>query len=149
MCFQLRPANYKGQNVKIAKKDIVCYKEVSITSDDKGKLKLKSYIQGSPYTLGRIKSSKFDIRSTEIYRGLHSYRRNYYNANVKCIIPRGAAYYINKSEYCSNKIKIVEILPEAVKQIKHNYGVEITILENKVASLQKNISVMKKFLSKL
>lgn len=149
MCFQLRPANYKGQNVKIAKKDIVCYKKVIIFSDEEGNLKLKSYIQRAPYTLGKIKSSKFDIRSTEIYRGLHSYRRNYNNANVKCIIPRGAAYYINNSEYCSDKIKIVEILPEAVKQLKYNYGIEITLAENKVASLQKNISVMKKFLSKL
>lgn len=138
MCFQLRPENYKGQNVKIAKKDIVCYKKVTISCDKEGNLKLKSDIQGTPYTLGRIKSSKFDIQSTEIYRGLHSYRRKINNSNVKCIIPKEAAYYINNSEYCSDKIKIVEILPEAVKQA-----------ENKVASLQKNISVMKKFLSKL
>jgi hypothetical protein len=57
MCFQLRPENYDGANVKIAKKDIVCYKRVRITEKN-GKLVFSSSVMGLNYKLGvEVKAS--------------------------------------------------------------------------------------------
>lgn len=47
------------------------------------------------------------VHYNQIHSGFHSYRLPT-EAGVECIIPVGSKYYINDTEYVSNKIKIVK-----------------------------------------
>jgi len=124
--------------VKVAKKDIVCYKEMKWISNDFEAQYLTSYFQGVEYKVNKVyknrcnlkgKKRDYNIRGkmidfVDVNRGFHSYVRKPPNpihyktyVVVKCIIPKGSLYregwdnYPYKSDsYISNAIKIVEVL---------------------------------------
>lgn len=117
MCFYTR-----GSRIRIATKDIVCYKRVIIDENCCFSLHQKfKYEYGQKYS-GKSKWKlfsnwlfNFHIASEgchsfiefEVYR---TYGLNYWQsrATVKCIIPKGSLYLINKlyGEYCSSSIII-------------------------------------------
>lgn len=112
-------------NQKTAEEDIICWKIVCCNAQNQ----YKSYFQLFPYTRGEKYSTKFTYTilkdywvhggyELNVHKGFHSYRKNSVATRVrdgeegtkviKCIIPKGAKYYINKdnTEYCSNQIII-------------------------------------------
>ena len=110
MCFYT-----KGSKIRIATKDIVCYKLVIRKDKDycfsfvkKFKYEYnKKYSDKSKWTL--FKKWLFnDCITQEAY---HS-RKSFFGSNVKCIIPKGSLYLINnvKEEYCSSSIIIKQPL---------------------------------------
>lgn len=117
MCFYTR-----GSRIRIATKDIVCYKRVIIdencclSSCQKFKYEYnKTYSGKSKWKLFLKWLLNFQIASegyhsfieTEVHR---TYGYNYFQskATVKCIIPKGSLYLINKlyGGYCSSSIII-------------------------------------------
>ena len=114
MCFYTR-----GSRIRIATKDIVCYKSAIIKTDycissfQKFEYKYnKKYSGKSKWKLFSYWLFNFHIESegyhsfieSEVYR---TYEYNYWQT-VKCIIPKGSLYLINKlyGEYCSSSIII-------------------------------------------
>ena len=113
MCFN--PINTK---IRIATKDIVCYKIV------RGKEKdcCFSYYQEFKYKYNQKYSGKskwklflrwffdFVIESEGYHSYIDEWRNGYPKANVKCIIPKGSLYLIDKAsgEYCSSSIIILK-----------------------------------------
>jgi len=114
MCFY--PS--KSAKVKVAEKDIVCYK--ILTRDNLGAVYAYPYHKNkrNPIVVLKIRKSFFGTRY--IAQGYHSYRtmKGCYENNFiwdhigKFIIPKGALYYSNKSEYVSETIIFVERLKE-------------------------------------
>jgi len=124
MCFYIDNNNRK----RLAKRDITCYKKL------KNDLRPEyDYNYAFKYKLNTLFNDSKEIDILEITdgsfeddiiinKGFHSYIKkpyikkpyNLYNfystTTVKCIIPKGAYYYKNKTEYVSDKIKIIEIL---------------------------------------
>ena len=117
MCFYTR-----GSRIRIATKDIVCYKRVIIdencclSSCQKFKYEYnKTYSGKSKWTLflkwffnESVQSEGYhSFIEYEVYR---TYGLNYWQsrATVKCIIPKGSLYLIDKlfGEYCSSSIII-------------------------------------------
>ena len=117
MCFYT-----KGSRIRIATKDIVCYKRVIIDENCCFSLNQnfkyeynKTYSGKSKWKLFSNWLFNFHIASegyhsfieSEVYR---TYGLNYWQsrATVKCIIPKGSLYLINKlfGEYCSSSIII-------------------------------------------
>ena len=108
MCFYV-PNN---QKVKTATKDIVCYKETYRN--------LLSYHHYFQYEVGKTYSIDNFPKYYEntIDEGFHSYisKISLYNIGnlfrLKCIIPKGSKYHVNKerNEYVSNSIKIIKIV---------------------------------------
>ena len=119
MCFYTR-----GSRIRIAKQDVVCYKRVRIDENC-----CFSLLQDFKYEYNKTYSGKlkmllflnwlfnFHIES----EGYHSYIESdgyligdwdylQPNETVKCIIPKGSLYIINKfwGEYCSSSIIIKE-----------------------------------------
>ena len=108
----------KHPEVKIAKRDITCYKEVI-------KHRLSKYItslfKDFVYKIGIEYKQKMIVTGRWIDVGFHSYsnkavlskdnRFGYEIFFVKCIIPKGSEYYYNSywCEYVSNQIIIKEI----------------------------------------
>jgi len=102
-------------NKLIATRNIVCYKEMGIINN----VDCKSYWFNFPYTFNKlykqdirlsINKYQFDDRWF-INQGYHSYHKNIFiicnkSKLVKCIIPNGAIYYKNESEYVSDRIII-------------------------------------------
>jgi len=112
MCFIISDEH---PEVKIAKRDITCYKEVI-------KHRLSQYVKSDVmyfvYKLGKIYKRKMIVDNDNIDTGFHSYSNkcaiNRFRDDiifVKCIIPKGSEYYYNPSwcEYVSNRIIIKEI----------------------------------------
>ena len=106
MCFYTR-----GSRIRIATKDIVCYKNVRINEDyclslyqDFKYEYNKTYSGKSKWTLFLKWLFNEDINS-EAY---HSYKHNIFT--TKCIIPKGSLYLISDKshEYCSSSIKILK-----------------------------------------
>lgn len=117
MCFY---TNSQCPNELIATSDIVCYKVVRqkyflgfILILYESLCQYKIYIQNKLYK----HKKPLIVENNRIYEGFHSY----ININkaiiaelristviVRCIIPRGAKYYINveTNEYLSNQIKL-------------------------------------------
>lgn len=106
MCFYTR-----GSRIRIATKDIVCYKSVQRYNHY-----CISLHQEFKYEYNKIYSNKlkwilflswlFDYNITcEAY---HSYASPHHIYNVKCIIPKGSLYLVNEAsnEYCSTSIII-------------------------------------------
>ena len=117
MCFYIDNNNRK----RLAKRDITCYKKL------KNDLRPEcDYNYAFKYKLNTLFNDSKEIDILEITdgsfeddiinKGFHSYIKkpydlyNLYSITVKCIIPKGAYYYKNKTEYVSDKIKIIEIL---------------------------------------
>ncbi len=124
MCFY--KINYNDK-VKIATKDIVCYKAVELREKQEC---FRSFYKKEIQHLDELLKSKLDI-DTYFYSvdiGLHSLKNIgrsklwRFNSNsfwskgcsymVKCIIPKGSQYLENDSEYVSNQIIMKEILFE-------------------------------------
>ena len=117
MCFYIDNNNRKRLAKRLAKRDIICYKNVR--ADLRPEF---DYNYTFKYELNTLfdDSKEIDIleitngfESDIINKGFHSYIKkpySLYTITVKCIIPKGAYYYKNKSEYVSDKIKIIEIL---------------------------------------
>ena len=113
MCFYT-----KGSKIKIAKKDIICYKTVvKISNNDY----LSEYIKFN-YKCNKKYSGKSKLKlflkwlfnmniTNEAY---HSFTYPAYGLTVECIIPKGSLYlkdYYNL-EYCSTSIIIKRKLGE-------------------------------------
>lgn len=110
MCFYT-----KFTKIRIATEDIVCYKRVKID----GNCCLSLY-QDFKYEYNKTYSGKskwilflkwllnFYIESEGYHSYIDDWVRCHSKANVKCIIPKGSLYIINKffGEYCSSSIII-------------------------------------------
>ena len=104
MCFII-----KNSKLRIALKDIECYKKVDIEENY-----CISECMNFKYEFNKIYSNKskltlllrylFDNNITS--EGYHSYSVPFHFTNVKCIIPKGSLYLKNKYEYCSTSIII-------------------------------------------
>lgn len=113
MCFYIDNNNRK----RLAKRDIICYKNVRADLRPE-----YDYTGGFQYKLNKLfnHSKKKDILKVIHYIlgvridiGFHFYIKessHCYLTIVRCIIPKDAYYYKNKTEYVSDKIKIIEIL---------------------------------------
>lgn len=109
MCFLI---NEKQSRLKIADKDIVCYKRFKYGEC------LKSATLGVPYVFGRkYEQEPLKRRGMYVDEGYHSYStaskalKSIYSqlhTVVRCVIPKGSEYYYNYwySEYVSNRIII-------------------------------------------
>jgi len=124
--------------VKVAKKDIVCYKKMRWVSNDFEDQYLSSYFRKVEYKVDKVYKNRckfkgikrsYDIGGTmidfvEVHRGFHSYVKkpfspiHYKNYVVAiCIIPKGSLYRKGwdnslggEACYVSNSIKVVEVL---------------------------------------
>lgn len=122
MCFYTHP---KHPDVKIAGKDIVCYKE-GLKKGSTANL-FCSYYRGHIYLLGRtnVLSEEWPTISPSllfkrgiIMEGFHSYSnkkrlsRARDMVRVRCIIPEGAKYFYNPDDkvYVSNQIIVQEFI---------------------------------------
>ena len=117
MCFYIETTN---KEMKVAEKNITCYKIVKRASERAKKFKYRSIYQNHPYGLGiKVKAKLYGPLFHEISRGLHSYsslkkmrtirpKLLYPHDKIflKCMIPKGANYYYNstREEYVSNAI---------------------------------------------
>ena len=108
----------KREYKKIATEDIVCYKYLTAGSFYPPFYGRFEYVPGK---LHRNKlDSKFYWDNFIIDEGFHSlkspqYAARYRVSNIigsvklhKFIIPKGATYYENKNQYCSNKIILIK-----------------------------------------
>ena len=130
MCFDKEVSNYTH---KVAKEDIVCYKVV-LRYESEGKPRWLSLYQNFIYEQGEVYDEKlsdsllwtFDrqpwlkcyvYHSYSDLRGLEINEISWLYAHqavlVKCIIPKGAIYWVNehKHRYASSAIKIVSEEP--------------------------------------
>lgn len=133
MCF----VPTKNSVVQVATKNIKCYKRVRPNRNGSmlhGKVVFESRHRFFSYTLGdhyKIDRKK-DILARRgagsmikdyMYGGVfHSFKRypdDYkWCINIECIIPKGALFTYNNSEYISNEIKINKIIYKE----KHSYS---------------------------
>jgi len=99
----------------IARKDIICYKNVY--SDLMSQYQEFQYEYNIKYP--KIKLFKIENFTAlfDIYEGYHSYIKYNYAEYlcihnnliiIKCIIPKGSRYYMNTYEYVSNQIILIE-----------------------------------------
>lgn len=112
----------KQKEVKIAKKDITCYK---VINPDMTSL----YFTEFNWVLGKLYETEIECCSkwdfNEVSKSFHSYKtlqdlmHGYFKSlspcmMVKCTIPKGSEYYLGKQDemdgYASNKIIVNEIL---------------------------------------
>jgi hypothetical protein len=130
MCFAI----YQKTNPKlrIAKKDIVCYKLVFLGKNDNTFIPEYAYTEGFRYKLKKIAyaknmkgkrikkflvakhKSRYEDYKFEVDEGIHSYMlpfESYGEGEIvlKCIIPKGTEYLRNDTEYVSLKLKPIEI----------------------------------------
>lgn len=138
MCFNLMSKNYEGRNPLIAKKNIICYKSVSLNLTHGGELSIRSSIRNYEYTLGKLVEAEFDINRYHINAGLHSYK-NIGKCNVKCIIPKGATYYENDSEYCSDQIKIVALTALGKMSVRDEINWKVRLSQNNIVDYKNSI----------
>lgn len=126
MCFVV-PNKVKK---KTARRDIICYKDMKIIGKA---LNSRICIADDPYVFGKTyeandyigKDRALSVRCfVSLYSkkyvidvGFHSWDTLSSEANVLCIIPKGAEYYHNRElkRYVSNKIKFVK--PVATKKV--------------------------------
>lgn len=97
----------------IAEEDIVCYKYLSIYSQEDGGVKYYySPVQQFEYQVGEeYPEVRLFVEGECIDEGYHSYTEEIHegDVNAKFIIPKGSFYYHNPSwrEYVSSRIKFV------------------------------------------
>jgi hypothetical protein len=117
MCF------YPGKSakVKVAEKDIVCYK--ILLGDDLGAVYAYPYLKNKRTPVIELKIRQNSLEKSYITRGYHSFKQ-LKSAIVsgfawehigKFVIPKGALYYSNKSEYVSETIIFVKRLEKYSK----------------------------------
>lgn len=107
MCFITNKSK-----IKIATKDIVCYKNVKKEKDY-----CLSFYRNFKYKYNQIYSDKSKwtlfkkwlFNDNVTHEAYHSYKFPLIY-NVVCIIPKGSLYLINniRGEYCSSSIKILK-----------------------------------------
>ena len=149
MCFQI--TNIEKTPRQITKSKQVCYKVLEYTNSAKKQLQTPFYYMkikmGTTYkgVLGNIRPSAFTSNMGTIEEGFHSYKslacllKDYarksikdfydnvnYSVIVKCSIPKGAEYYINETQKCSNKIKY-----ESIINASSNTGGQTKVLNTK------------------
>ena len=130
MCFDKDSRNYTH---KVAKEDIVCYKVV-LRYESEGKPRWVSLYQKFIYEQGELYEEKLSDSLLQTFDGqpwlkgyvYHSYSDlNGLDINeiswlfahqaviVKCVIPKGAIYWVNEHrlQYASSAIKIVSEEP--------------------------------------
>lgn len=130
MCFDKETGNYTH---KVAEEDIVCYKVV-LRYRSEGKPRWLSLYQNFIYEQGELYEEKFSDSLLQIFDGQPWLTRYVYHSYsdlrglkineiswlyahhailVKCVIPKGAIYWVNefKQQYASNAIKIVNEEP--------------------------------------
>ena len=100
-----------GSKLKIATKDIECYKFVIIDKNH-----CISFYQEFKYEYDKIYSnkSKFTLFLMWLFNinikseGYHSFAYPVSGSNIKCIIPKGSLYLVDDffNEYCSTSIVI-------------------------------------------
>jgi hypothetical protein len=122
MCFFTHP---KHLNVKVAKKDITCYKICEkVRGSNQHIYKVRSYIREFEYITEKLYQDLDVFKNIKVYngtystirKGYHSYsnndKMNYFlykdSLHLKCTIPKGSLYYYNpdSQEYVSNQIII-------------------------------------------
>jgi hypothetical protein len=120
MCFIKHP---KHLNVKVAKKDITCYKIlIKISGSNQYSDRLRSMYRGFKYTTGKLYQDLNVFKNIKehhvlIENGYHSYvsshpylKEELYGRDkiYKCTIPKGSLYFYSpsKQEYVSNQIII-------------------------------------------
>ena len=125
MCFVKRQKS--KPKVRIAKKNIVCYKTVKTDMSPFHFNDQPKYILGKAYYAldwadNRIKSLDTrdnDCGSWNVYEGIHSYKtkggavfllKRWGGLMLECLIPKGTPYLSNDEEYVSTKIKPIKIL---------------------------------------
>lgn len=106
MCFITR-----GSKLRIATKDIVCYKNVQKYEDYCLSLHYEFKYEYDKVYLGKSKLTLFLswlFNYDVTWEGYHSFVPNRYYRNVKCIIPKGSLYLISEYNefYCSTSIII-------------------------------------------
>ena len=112
MCFFTEKSK-----IKIARKDIECYKEIRTIKHDYFKNCCFSYYQDFKYEYNKIYSNKSKLKLFKRWlfdkyvssEGYHSYTTSE-NTSIKCIIPKWSLYLINEegTEYVSTSIKILK-----------------------------------------
>ena len=130
MCFDKETGNYTH---KVAEEDIVCYKVV-LRYGSEGKPRWLSLYQAFIYEQGELYEENFSDSLLAAFDGqpwlkgyvYHSYNDLYgldineiswlyahHAILVKCVIPKGAIYWVNehKHQYASSAIKIVSEEP--------------------------------------
>ena len=119
MCFFLSTANKKPKG---AKKDLICYKTFYTQYDPGSSPRYLSPYREFEYELNKVyrifmwlkfPKEKKNLKNELINRGFHSYitLKTCYEDGYdvfKCIIPKGSKYFKNRTEYVSNRIKILE-----------------------------------------
>jgi len=132
MCFNSTfDSNLQKEPIPlIAKKDIVCYKKMSVFKKDKG-VRLRSsifcdieknnhvtkvcYELGKKYHAKDVNGKKAQLKPRTVDKyfsvseGFHSYNKlkkpgGYRTTNIKCTIPKGTKYFKNETEYVSEEI---------------------------------------------
>lgn len=109
MCFTT-----KGSKLKIATKDIECYKSVLRYTNYCRSLHYEFKYEYDKVYSGKSKLALFLswlFNDNITYEGYHSFVPNYCFGNVRCIIPKGSLYLIDKHKehYCSTNIIIKTI----------------------------------------
>ena len=112
MCFITNKSK-----IRLARKNIECYKEVRKVKNYYFKNCCFSYYQDFKYEYDKIYSGKSKLKLFikwlfDIYvssEGYHSYTTSE-NTNIKCIIPKWSLYLINEegTEYVSTSIKVLK-----------------------------------------
>ena len=117
MCFSTGIYTRTKPKPKIAKSDITVYKDIgkygkgyyySLIGVDG---KYMKWEKGFHYTelpddKGRVFSFErcWNGGQWTIHKGLHSKRKRYWLSEVEMIIPKGAKYFENKTEYVSDQL---------------------------------------------
>lgn len=131
MCF-ITPSNIL--KAKIARRDIIAFKSVYIRTGLK-KVTIVSPVRGFEWKVGILYKANMECellyKGKNVHAGFHCFKqkaaaKNYSgNTVVPIMIPKGAYYYENKSQFVSNRmvllgsdIKIFEKVARVLKPIR-------------------------------
>ncbi len=109
MCFH----NIKvKEKAKVAKKDIKVYKWLQSHWDNS----LRSPIQSTRWEVKKLGKARLlsEVRRGMVDSGFHSYKSKRHAINIpyagdlySFIIPKGSKYYVNKTQYVSNRMYLL------------------------------------------
>lgn len=120
MCFNIHSRHNKK---KRATKDIVVFKIFK----KPGRNYTSPFREGCDWKINEVKRAKFDVHLLSVYDGLHSFSSltaakkfaefhgnffyKYLPHYKKCIIPKGATYFVNPSDeqYVSTQLKLTKL----------------------------------------
>lgn len=120
MCFYLNNA-MDFQNAKLALDDITVYKLFKVKDGV-----IRSPFRSCTWKIGCIKNTHLKTRAYyTIDKGLHSFitvsgARNFHFRDgahilLKCVIPAGAYYFKNGTQYVSNELVVLDDKPVSMK----------------------------------